>query len=98
MVMAYGSCHFTPERTCIASLSMHIRTRLDHNEVQDTFYVISGKIRVTTRDLGEEVCLSVGQTYAGCPGRSHRVTMLATVPLCFLFCRRLATTTLSETL
>jgi mannose-6-phosphate isomerase-like protein (cupin superfamily) len=45
-----------------------------HNEVQDTFYVISGKIRIATRDPDEEVCLSVGQTYAVRPGRPHRVT------------------------
>ena len=45
-----------------------------HNEVQDTFYVISGKIRVTTRDPDEEVRLSVGQSYAVRPGRPHRVT------------------------
>jgi quercetin dioxygenase-like cupin family protein len=45
-----------------------------HNEVQDTFYVISGKIRITTRDPNEEVRLSVGQTYAVRPGRPHRVT------------------------
>lgn len=45
-----------------------------HNEVQDTFYVISGRIRVTTRDPDEEVCLSVGQTYTVRPSRPHRVT------------------------
>jgi quercetin dioxygenase-like cupin family protein len=45
-----------------------------HNEVQDTFYVISGKIRVTVRDPDEEACLSLGQTYAVRPGRPHRVT------------------------
>ena len=45
-----------------------------HNEVQDTFYVISGKIRVTARDPDDEVCLSVVQTYAVRPGRPHRVT------------------------
>jgi mannose-6-phosphate isomerase-like protein (cupin superfamily) len=45
-----------------------------HSEVQDTFYVISGKIRIATRDSDEEVCLGVGQTYAVRPGRPHRVT------------------------
>jgi mannose-6-phosphate isomerase-like protein (cupin superfamily) len=45
-----------------------------HNEVQDTFYVISGKICVAIRDPDEEVCLSVGQTCAVRPGRPHRVT------------------------
>ncbi|WP_082905592.1 cupin domain-containing protein [Bradyrhizobium centrolobii] len=45
-----------------------------HNEVQDTFYVISGKIRVTTSDPNEQVCLGVGQTFVVRPGRPHRVT------------------------
>lgn len=45
-----------------------------HTEVQDTFYVISGRIRVTTSDPNEQICLSVGQTYAVRPGRPHRVT------------------------
>jgi quercetin dioxygenase-like cupin family protein len=45
-----------------------------HNQVQDTFYVVSGKIRVFTRDPEEEVCLSPGETYSVSPGRPHHVT------------------------
>ena len=45
-----------------------------HNEVQDTFYVVSGTIRIFTRDPEEEVCLSPGQTYSVPPGRPHHVT------------------------
>jgi len=45
-----------------------------HNCVQDTLYVISGKVRVATRNPDEEVCLDVGETYAVRPGRPHRVT------------------------
>jgi len=45
-----------------------------HNEVQDTFYVVSGTIRVFTRDPEEQVCLSPGQTYSVPPGRPHHVT------------------------
>jgi len=45
-----------------------------HNEVQDTFYVISGAIRIFTRDPAEDVSLTPGQTFAVRPGRPHRVT------------------------
>ena len=44
-----------------------------HNEVQDTFYVISGRIRVLTREPDEEVSLAPGQTYSVPPGRAHHV-------------------------
>lgn len=40
-----------------------------HSDVQDTFYVINGTIRIFTREPQEEVCLTVGQTYAVRPGR-----------------------------
>ena len=69
-----------------------------HNEVQDTFYVISGKIRVATRDPDEEVCsrrwpnLHCQEVLVD-PAESR---MLATAPLCFLFCRGSATTILSD--
>ena len=44
-----------------------------HNNVQDTFYVISGAIRIFARDPSEEVCLTPGQTFAVRPGRPHMV-------------------------
>jgi mannose-6-phosphate isomerase-like protein (cupin superfamily) len=45
-----------------------------HNEVQDTFYVVSGTIRIFARDPDEEVRLMPGQAFAVRPGRPHRVT------------------------
>ena len=45
-----------------------------HSEVQDTFYVINGKIRILTREPDEEVCLSAGQTSAVGRRRPHLVT------------------------
>ncbi|MCK1479952.1 cupin domain-containing protein [Bradyrhizobium sp. 197] len=45
-----------------------------HSEVQDTFYVIDGSIRIFTHEPEEEVCLTAGQTYAVRPGRPHLVT------------------------
>ena len=44
-----------------------------HNNVQDTFYVLVGKIRIFMQEPKEEVRLSVGETYAVPPGRPHLV-------------------------
>jgi mannose-6-phosphate isomerase-like protein (cupin superfamily) len=44
-----------------------------HNNVQDTFYVISGTIRIFARDPIEEIGLMPGQTLAVRPGRPHMV-------------------------
>jgi len=55
-----------------------------HNEVQDTFYVVTGKIRIFTRDPEEEVCLTPGQTYSVCPGRPHLVTNAGETSAVFL--------------
>ena len=55
-----------------------------HSEVQDTFYVIDGKIRIFTREPDEEVCLTAGQTYAVCPGRPHLVTNAGNTSAVFL--------------
>ena len=44
-----------------------------HSQAQDTFYVISGTIRILTRGPEEEVCLTAGQTYSVHPGRPHLV-------------------------
>jgi mannose-6-phosphate isomerase-like protein (cupin superfamily) len=44
-----------------------------HTEVQDTFYVISGTIRIFVREPEEQVCLTVGQTYTVRPRRPHLV-------------------------
>jgi quercetin dioxygenase-like cupin family protein len=55
-----------------------------HSEVQDTFYVINGKIRIFTREPDEEVCLTAGQTYAVRPGRPHLVTNAGDTSAVFL--------------
>lgn len=44
-----------------------------HNNVQDTFYVLKGRIRVFLRDPKEEVRLEPGQTYTVAPKRPHLV-------------------------
>ncbi len=45
-----------------------------HNNVQDTFYVIEGRIRLFLREPMEEVRLGPGETYTVAPRRPHLVT------------------------
>lgn len=45
-----------------------------HNNIQDTFYVIEGHLRLFMRDPKEEVRLGLGETYSVRPGRPHMVT------------------------
>jgi len=44
-----------------------------HNNIQDTFYVLKGKIRIFLQNPKEEVRLSPGQTYSVPPKRPHLV-------------------------
>lgn len=55
-----------------------------HNEVQDTFYVVSGSIRIFTREPEEEILLKPGQTYAVPAGRPHLVTNAGDASAVFL--------------
>lgn len=55
-----------------------------HNEVQDTFYVISGTIRIFARDPVEQICLTQGQTFTVRPGRPHVVTNAGNASAVFL--------------
>src|ERR1700716_1008376 len=55
-----------------------------HSEVQDTFYVINGTIRIFAREPEEDVCLTAGQTYAVRPGRPHHVTNAGDASAVFL--------------
>jgi mannose-6-phosphate isomerase-like protein (cupin superfamily) len=45
-----------------------------HSNVQDTFYVLDGDLRIFLRQPKEEVCLAVGETYSVRPRRPHLVT------------------------
>ena len=45
-----------------------------HTVVQDTFYVLQGRICVSLRDPGEEVHLARGETHTVRPRRPHLVT------------------------
>ena len=44
-----------------------------HNTVQDTFYVLSGSVRLFLREPKEEVRLGPGESYAVKPRRPHLV-------------------------
>lgn len=45
-----------------------------HSNVQDTFYVIEGQLRLFLREPKEEVRLAPGDTYSVAPRRAHLVT------------------------
>lgn len=45
-----------------------------HTHVQDTFYVLEGRLRLLLRDPKEEVRLGPAETYSVRPGRPHLVT------------------------
>src|SRR4029078_12004762 len=49
-----------------------------HNNVQDTFYVLVGELRIFLQDPKEEVRLSPGETYAVRAKRNHLVTNAGT--------------------
>jgi quercetin dioxygenase-like cupin family protein len=55
-----------------------------HSKSQDTFYVISGAIRIFTREPEEEALLTLGQTYSVRPGRPHLVANAGDASAVFL--------------
>ena len=55
-----------------------------HSKAQDTFYVISGSIRIFTREPEEDLCLTVGQTYSIRPGRPHLIANAGDTSAVFL--------------
>src|SRR4030095_1818803 len=44
-----------------------------HTNIQDTFYVLEGEVRLFLREPKEDVRLKPGETYAVRPGRAHLV-------------------------
>ena len=44
-----------------------------HTNIQDTFYVIEGRVKLFLREPQEEVTLTPGETYAVRPRRPHLV-------------------------
>ncbi len=55
-----------------------------HTNIQDTFYILEGRLRVFLREPKEDVYLSRGETYAVRPGRPHLVTNVGEASATFL--------------
>ena len=55
-----------------------------HTNVQDTFYVLEGEVRLFLRDPKEEVRLKPGESYPVRAGRPHLVTNPGTSSATFL--------------
>jgi mannose-6-phosphate isomerase-like protein (cupin superfamily) len=55
-----------------------------HTNVQDTFYVLAGTLRLFLRDPKEEVRLGPSETYSVRPGRPHLVTNAGQTSATFL--------------
>jgi len=55
-----------------------------HTNVQDTFYVLEGRLRIFLRDPKEEVQLGPGETLSVRPRRPHLVTNAGTASATFL--------------
>jgi quercetin dioxygenase-like cupin family protein len=55
-----------------------------HNNIQDTFYVIEGCVRLSLREPEEEVRLGPGETYSVRPRRPHLVSNVGDGPAAFL--------------
>jgi len=45
-----------------------------HNNIDDTFYVLDGRVRLFLREPNEEVCLERGDSYRVVARRPHLVT------------------------
>ena len=55
-----------------------------HNHVQDTFYVLSGAMRLFLQNPKQEVRLAPGETFSAAALRPHLVTNGGTGPMRFL--------------
>lgn len=55
-----------------------------HTDVQDTFYVLQGRLRIFMRDPKENISLAPGETYAVAPCRPHLVTNAGEESVVFL--------------
>ena len=62
-----------------------------HNNVQDTFYVIEGQLRIFLRDPKEDVRLAPGETYSVPPRRPHLVTNAGDASATFLVLQGIGT-------
>ena len=71
----------------IAELTINRTQRVPwhcHSNIQDTFYVLEGELRIFLRDPKEEVRLSQGETYSVRVKRPHLVTNAGETSATFL--------------
>jgi mannose-6-phosphate isomerase-like protein (cupin superfamily) len=59
-----------------------------HNQVQETFYVVEGRVRLFLRDPAEEVSLGPGETFSIGARRPHRVANAGETVATFLVIQR----------
>jgi quercetin dioxygenase-like cupin family protein len=62
-----------------------------HTNIQDTFYVLDGRVRLNLRDPVETVELAPSQTYSVRPGRPHLVTNAGETSATFLILQGIGT-------
>jgi quercetin dioxygenase-like cupin family protein len=62
-----------------------------HTHVQDTFYVLEGRVRIFLRDPKEDVTLAPAETYSVRAGRPHLVTNAGPTSATFLVLQGLGT-------
>ena len=55
-----------------------------HNQVQDTFYVLAGEMRLFLQNPKQEVRLKPGETFSAAARRPHLVTNAGAAPMRFL--------------
>lgn len=55
-----------------------------HTDVQDTFYVLEGRIAISLRDPDQMVVVERRETHTVRPGCAHRVTTYGELPATFL--------------
>jgi quercetin dioxygenase-like cupin family protein len=71
------TCHVSRPELRIVELTLNSTQQVPwhyHSNVQDTFYVVGGQLRIFLREPKEEVCLRVDETYSIRPRRPHLVT------------------------
>jgi quercetin dioxygenase-like cupin family protein len=71
------TCHASRPGFRIVELTLNSTQQVPwhyHSNVQDTFYVVEGRLRIFLREPKEEVCLTVGETYSVRARRPHLVT------------------------
>ena len=70
------TCHVSRPELRIVELTLNSTQQVPwhyHSNVQDTFYVVGGQLRIL-REPKEEICLRIGETYSIRRRRPHLVT------------------------